>query len=422
MRNKVIMLLFASLMSLAMQACSVQITQPNLANTTKATPEQEASAAVTTSPEMTDTDMESVAAADTAESASVAESDIAGTESSTATTESAAEGAPSSNELDPFAEDIFNVDAKSEGVVLQFAGTSPYITLTILNNVSSFNPLSEFSYTADKERNIKNGDTITITASAPTVTLNKYKLSRTSTTIQVEGQDSYINSISEITDSDWNQIMVDVNKFASQFSANGPRRKDRTLVYEGIINQKKQQFYLNETGFTLSNFGYGNAVFSSLALAHDGDLEELVAGGQEFNRLTIELTNTINLTDVLYKQIEKEIRRPLTDEEKAELDHKTGYRAIQLFNVRRNADGKLLYDIQKYGWGSTYTDEDRMLSKAVIDVGTMQTKDMSSWPAADYYKKAAQKKEKAQKNEGHTDVPEDRTLTVTEDTPVNGKE
>lgn len=402
MKYKAISALLLLTLSLSLQACSVSVNTSGAGTVTNETSQgntAESSGTDNAAEEDSQPSEEVISEsaiemvteqAEAEEDTSAATSTVTETATETSTVETTVkEEATAANTddgtIDPFAKDVFNVADNESGVVLSFTGASPYIFLTVRNNISSFNSLSEFVYSADKTQDIKEGDTVTVSVSAPTVTWNKHNLSRTSIEIPVEGMDSYVTSISEITDADWDQIMVDVNKYASQFGKNGRRRKSRTLVYDGIINNEKQQFFLNESGFTLSGFGYKNAHFSSLDLAGE-DVDAILADNLEYNRLTIELVNTVHLTNVLYAKLETEMKRSLTQAEKDSLDLKTGYRAIQLFNIRRNANGKLLYDIQKYGWGSTYTDENRMLSKAVMDVETMQTKDISSYKAIDYCK------------------------------------
>ena len=105
--------------------------------------------------------------------------------------------AAASGKTDPFEAVLLNKDG--EGLVLSMKGISPDITLSLKNTYSSKDERSHLLYRADKTFGIKNGDTITITA-RDFRTNSTRMLSKTSYTLQVKGQDTYVGSMEDVTD------------------------------------------------------------------------------------------------------------------------------------------------------------------------------------------------------------------------------
>lgn len=109
------------------------------------------------------------------------------------------EGLKEPVEVDAFAEDIFDTDS---GVVLEYTGTAPEASLEIANQCAE-EPASLITYTADKTEGIRNGDEITITAELSAEAAKEgYVLKESVKTVKVEGLNSYVESLSQINETD----------------------------------------------------------------------------------------------------------------------------------------------------------------------------------------------------------------------------
>lgn len=98
-------------------------------------------------------------------------------------------------EIDPFAEDIFG---QGRLVDVYLEGTDPFVCLYLRNCAGLNDPIAHINYTADNAWNLKNGDTITISASMSEKYLQQgYVLTRTETTIPVEGFDRYASDVAD---------------------------------------------------------------------------------------------------------------------------------------------------------------------------------------------------------------------------------
>lgn len=99
--------------------------------------------------------------------------------------------------IDPFAEEIFG---SGKVVDVTFEGVDPFVCLFLRNNAEWGDPIRYIKYKVDNDWNLKNGDVVTITA----VLDDKYQqqgylLSRTETTITIEGFDRYASAASDLT-------------------------------------------------------------------------------------------------------------------------------------------------------------------------------------------------------------------------------
>ncbi len=107
------------------------------------------------------------------------------------------EGLKEPVEVDAFDSSVWNTD---NGVKVAFEGTAPFAELSIENNCESSVPQSYVEYTADKTSDLKNGDTVTITASLKDGAEDEgYVLKETESTLTVEGLDSYVTDISMLS-------------------------------------------------------------------------------------------------------------------------------------------------------------------------------------------------------------------------------
>ena len=125
------------------------------------------------------------------------------------------EGLTEPIEIDPFAEDIFGsgkiVNATLEGI-------DPFVCLYLSNNAELSDPIRHITYTADKDWNLKNGEVITITAAMDeNYQQQGYLLTRTETTIVVEGFDRYASAASDLTST----VLQSISDRAYQECANG---------------------------------------------------------------------------------------------------------------------------------------------------------------------------------------------------------
>ena len=99
--------------------------------------------------------------------------------------------------IDPFAAEIFG-NGKTVSVTLE--GTDPFINLYLDNRAAANDPVRHIDYQFDKSWNLQNGDVITITASLDKRFQNQgYLLTRTETSITVQGFDRYASAVSDLT-------------------------------------------------------------------------------------------------------------------------------------------------------------------------------------------------------------------------------
>ncbi|MBQ6537376.1 MAG: hypothetical protein IJL75_00555 [Eubacterium sp.] len=120
-------------------------------------------------------------------------------------------------ELDPFAE-----------VTLEYEGLSPNLTLTV-RNAATVEPLSLLRFTADKDKNLKVGDPITVRAEGitPEVLLEEYGATFTQTEKQytVEQVDSYITTPAEIDDAGFDIMKQATSDCIDEYFSESSRRK-----------------------------------------------------------------------------------------------------------------------------------------------------------------------------------------------------
>jgi len=98
-------------------------------------------------------------------------------------------------EIDPFDEEIFG---QGRLVDVYLEGTDPFVCLYLRNCAGLNDPIAHINYTADNAWNLKNGDTVTISASMSEKYMEQgYVLTRTETTIPVEGFDRYASDVAD---------------------------------------------------------------------------------------------------------------------------------------------------------------------------------------------------------------------------------
>ena len=86
--------------------------------------------------------------------------------------------------VDPFDPNSFCVEV---------TGFSPKLSVTVRNTAEAEDPLRRVQYTLDKEWDLRNGDTVTITAGfMPGYNMDAYALSRREMTVTIEGMDCYL--------------------------------------------------------------------------------------------------------------------------------------------------------------------------------------------------------------------------------------
>ena len=137
------------------------------------------------------------------------------------------EGLADPIEIDPFAEDIFG-----SGKIVDFTleGIDPFVCLFLRNNALLGDPIRHITYKVDKDWDLKNGEIITITA-----TLDKklqqqgYLLTRTETTITVEGFERFASAASDLT----RDVLQRISDRAYQECVNG----GSVDIYDGISNK-----------------------------------------------------------------------------------------------------------------------------------------------------------------------------------------
>lgn len=109
--------------------------------------------------------------------------------------------------IDPFDESIFGPE-KTVGAEL--CDIAPWAWLSIYNSAGYSDPISGIKYEAENWENLKNGDVVTVTAAlSDNWARQGYVLSRTETTITVEGLDTCVTDASQLTD-DFLQSLADI--------------------------------------------------------------------------------------------------------------------------------------------------------------------------------------------------------------------
>ena len=182
------------------------------------------------------------------------------------------EGLTDPIEIDPFAEDIFGsgkiVDATLEGI-------DPFVCLYLKNNAELSDPIRHITYMADKDWNLKNGETITVTAAMDEKYQQKgYLLTRTETTIAVEGFDRYASSASDLTA----ELLQNISDRAYQECVSGAN----VDIYDGSSN-------LTPWGANIENITVADTAF----LAVNAQIE------MEYSFLLVPVYKTIS-TDEWY--------------------------------------------------------------------------------------------------------------------------
>ena len=107
--------------------------------------------------------------------------------------------------IDPFDENILK---------LSVSGTAPFAWLEIGYTGDRDAPEAHIRYEADKEFELKNGDTVTVTASISENYIRKgYQLTRNEMNLTVEGLESYITDVSALRKEDVTAIQGKVTEF-----------------------------------------------------------------------------------------------------------------------------------------------------------------------------------------------------------------
>ncbi len=100
------------------------------------------------------------------------------------------EGLKERMEIDPFDSRYFNTD---DGIEISFSGRDPFGAVSIENHMPQSDPLSRVRYSADKEENVKNGDSITISAHLISdMEEEGYVLKEETTVVTAQGMDRYV--------------------------------------------------------------------------------------------------------------------------------------------------------------------------------------------------------------------------------------
>ena len=100
--------------------------------------------------------------------------------------------------IDPFDEEHLQISVN---------GVSPFVDMEILYIGSRTEPHAHITYKADKQYNLKNGDTVTITATmSEKYTKKGYALTRSEMVVKVEGMQSYITDVSALSADDVSAI------------------------------------------------------------------------------------------------------------------------------------------------------------------------------------------------------------------------
>jgi hypothetical protein len=156
--------------------------------------------------------------------------------------------------IDPFADEIFG-NGKTVNVLLE--GTDPFINLYMNNCAAANDPVRHIVYQYDKSWNLQNGDVITITASLDKRFQNQgYLLTRTETTIIVDGFDRHASAVSDLTQ----EVLAAMSDRAYQECVNG----GSVDIYDGNNN-------LWPWGARFENIHVGDTAL--LAVNHEIDAE-----------------------------------------------------------------------------------------------------------------------------------------------------
>lgn len=150
--------------------------------------------------------------------------------------------------IDPFAENVFG---PGKPVDASLSGIDPFVIFTLYNTAELSDPIRHIDYRSDNDWNLKNGDVIIITA-----TLDKkfeqqgYRLSRTETTIPVEGFDRYVSCESDLPE----DVLRRISDRAYQECANG----GNCNIFDGVNNltpwsARFENIYVGDTALLTVN-------------------------------------------------------------------------------------------------------------------------------------------------------------------------
>lgn len=111
------------------------------------------------------------------------------------------EGLQEPIELDAFDSKYFN---QEDGIEVTVHGVAPFAYVSVENKLPDTNDLFHVQYSVDETADLKNGDTVTVTAKIPSEFADAgYVLKENTTTLTVEGVDSYVSSL---TSEMWEQL------------------------------------------------------------------------------------------------------------------------------------------------------------------------------------------------------------------------
>ena len=180
--------------------------------------------------------------------------------------------------IDPFAEEIFG---NGKIVSLAMEGIDPFVCLFLRNTAQLGDPIRQITYKVDNDWDLKNGDVITITATMDQrLQKQGYVLTRTETTITLEGFDRYVSAVADLN----KDVLTSISNRAYQECVNGSHidiiDETRTSMSSGGITP---------WGASIENIHVGDTAL--LVVNHEID--------QEYSFLLVPVYKTIT-TDAWY--------------------------------------------------------------------------------------------------------------------------
>lgn len=193
--------------------------------------------------------------------------------------------------VDPFDAAYFGTES---GVKLNFEGTAPFASLNIENNCAESDPIHTVTYQADMDSGLKNGDTVTITASLPeSATAEGYVLSSTESSVTVSGLNSYITDVSMLSAADrrkLNSKLKDyfISKCSDYVDINDKEGNSNSFSAEDIGSIGELAF--SDTGYTAIETAWDETVTTIVPFTVDVEKiktywigTEYFEGGTELN-------------------------------------------------------------------------------------------------------------------------------------------
>ena len=213
--------------------------------------------------------------------------------------------------LDAFDPAWFGI-SEGEGLIVEYAGISPELTVQLRNTFAADNPLSRISYQQAEYGRVAKGETVKIKASLPYDMQEAYVLKETEGSVVVDNVAFYITSMNEIDEATLAKIRQQCDDMLASYAA-------KPSPYYAVVDGHPLS-----GANTLANFAYDDFFFLTLK-------EGLTPGyGEEHNAFYVGYrVDAASKGGITYKAY----------------DLKGLYSVLYVKDLVMDRDGKLLFDV-----------------------------------------------------------------------------